>query len=89
MSSEKAELIINIGELIGDCLIARSQGKRLFTKIEPFDSVLLDFSEVRVVGQGFADEVFRVYPSKNKNVKIGYVNANDDVAFMIKRSLPK
>jgi len=84
----KTDLLVDLSQFAGERLISRSQAKRLFTEIEPFTSVTLDFAKVAIVGQGFVDEVFRVYPAKNKNIKINYINANDDVTFMIKRSLP-
>ncbi|HRE32174.1 MAG TPA: DUF4325 domain-containing protein [Candidatus Berkiella sp.] len=85
----KTDLLVNLSQLAGERLISRSQAKRLFARLEPFTQVTLDFNHVLSVGQGFVDEVFRVYPSKNPQVKINYINANDDVIFMIKRSLPK
>lgn len=84
-------MIVQLSKLIGegDSLMSRSQAKKLFTVIEPIGNVIFDFSNIRIVGQGFVDEVFRVYPLKNLNIKIEYINANEDVTFMIKRSLPK
>lgn len=81
MCSKNSELIVNVSELIGDRLMARSQAKRLFSRIEPFEAVTLDFAKVAIVGQGFVDEVFRVYPAKNPAIKINYINANEDVTF--------
>ncbi len=84
-------MIIQLSKLIGEgeSLMSRSQAKKLLTEIVPIGNVILDFSKIPMVGQGFVDEVFRVYPSKNPNIKIQYVNANEDVTFMLKRSLPK
>lgn len=86
---KKTDLLVDLSQLAGERLISRSQAKRLFSRIEPFEAVTLDFAKVAIVGQGFVDEVFRVYPAKNPAIKINYINANDDVTFMIKRSLPK
>lgn len=41
------------------------------------------------IGQGFVDEIFRVFPLKNPHVSIFYKNANPEVELMIKRGLPK
>lgn len=83
----KTELLVDLSQLEGERLISRSQAKRLFLKIEPFNNVVLDFAKVVTVGQGFVDEVFRVYCLKHPGIKIQYINANKDVEFMIKRSL--
>lgn len=84
-------MIVQLRKLFGEgeSLMSRSQAKKLFTEIGPIGNVILDFYNIPMVGQGFVDEVFRVYPLKNPNIKIEYINANEDVTFMIKRSLPK
>lgn len=83
----KTELLVDLSQLKNEYLISRSQAKRILMNIEPFTCVTLDFSKVKTVGQGFVDEIFRVYKLKNPNVTIQYINANDDVQFMIKRGL--
>ncbi len=39
-----------------------------------------------MIGQGFADEVFRVWKKAHPKVEIKAENTNDDVKFMIKRA---
>ncbi|MZG54605.1 MAG: DUF4325 domain-containing protein [Nitrospinae bacterium] len=56
--------------------------------MEKFKHVVLDFRDISTVGQGFVDEVFRVFQSKHPKIRIEYKNVNDDVKFMIERSLP-
>ena len=68
--------------------ISRSQARRIVLGLEKFKHVVLDFRHISTVGQGFVDEVFRVFQSKYPQIKIEYTNANDDVKFMIERSLP-
>ena len=50
--------------------------------------VVLDFQHIRTVGQGFVDEVFRVFQQKHPEIKIESVNTSEDIRFMIERSLP-
>jgi hypothetical protein len=38
-----------------------------------------------MIGQAFADEVFRVFANDHPNIEILSINANDDVKQMIKR----
>ena len=83
------DLLVNLSQYEGERLISRSQAKRLLARLTSFTRLMLDFSKVESVGQGFVDEMFRVYPSKNPNVSIFYKNANPEVEFMIKRGLPK
>lgn len=65
--------------------ISRSQARRIFYGLEKFKKVILDFDKVKAVGQGFADEVFRVWQNKYPGVKIDVKNTVPDVDFMIKR----
>jgi len=55
--------------------------------LEKFRSIILDFDQVPVVGQAFADEVFRVFQNKFPNIKIIPINMEEGVKFMIDRSI--
>ena len=80
---------VDLSQLEGERLISRSQAKRLISRLEPFTRITLNFAKVKSVGQGFVDEIFRVYPLKHARVHIKYIHANEEVDFMIKRGLPK
>lgn len=71
----------------GERLISRSQAKRLLSRVERFNRVVFDFESVDVIGQAFADELFRVFPGKHPQTRISYSNANVDVKKMIARAL--
>jgi len=66
--------------------VSRSEARRILTNLEKFKTVILDFKNTDTIGQGFADEVFRVWQSAHKDVKIVIKNANKDIEFMIKRA---
>ncbi|MBI4197205.1 MAG: DUF4325 domain-containing protein [Deltaproteobacteria bacterium] len=70
----------------GEEYISRSQAKRLIHSLEVFEKITLDFKGVKVVGQGFADEVFRVFLLQHPNIKIIPINCSEDVQFMINRA---
>ena len=70
----------------GTEFVSRSQAKRLVHGLEHFREVVLDFKDINLVGQGFADEVFRVWAHQHPEVELAPVNMNDAVAFMIERS---
>ena len=63
--------------------ISRSQARRILSGLDKFKTILLDFKNVETVGQGFADEVFRVWKSRHPGIEIIVKNANDNVQFMI------
>ena len=64
--------------------IARSQARKILYRLEQFQTVELDFSEVDFMGQGFADEVFRVFKNRCPEVEVIAINASPDVSRMIK-----
>jgi len=57
--------------------------------LEKFRHVVLDFRNVRTVGQAFVDEIFRVFGQAHPEIKFEYSNANENVAFMILRGISK
>ena len=69
--------------------VSRSQAKRLMARFEEFKNIILDFTNVDEIGQGFADEVFRVFPEKHPDSKLTPVNCSDSVMQMIKRVQPR
>ncbi len=69
-----------------DQLISRSQAKRLLARVELFKIVLFDFDGVDVIGQAFADEIFRVFARQHPNVELHPINANSQVKRMIERA---
>ena len=64
--------------------IARSQARRVVYRLEEFRQVELDFSGIEFMGQGFADEVFRVFQNKYPEVELIPLHANEEVLGMIK-----
>jgi len=71
---------------IGVRFMSRSEAKRLLHGLEKFREVVLDFSGVDAVGQGFADEVFRVWAGAHPEVLLDPTNMNEAVAFMVERA---
>ena len=69
-----------------EALISRSQAKRLLTNFERFKTVILDFEGVEQIGQGFADEVFRVFVQSHPNIELVPFKANRQVEAMIRRA---
>ena len=63
--------------------ISRSQAKRLLARFERFERIELDFTGITEIGQGFADEVFRVFQKQYPNCRITAKNYNQNVRKMI------
>ncbi len=83
----KTNLFVKLSRLEEEQYISRSQAKRLLVGTEKFKKLLLDFQDVKSVGQAFVDEVFRVFKNQNPEIEIDYINANSDVEFMLKRGI--
>ncbi len=66
-------------------LLARSQARRILSGLDRYKAVTLDFQKVKEVGQGFIDEIFRVFKERNPTIQLLYINANPAVEFMIQR----
>ncbi len=80
------EVTIRLYEKGIPTFISRSQARRVFYGLEKFKKIILDFEGVKAIGQGFADEVFRVWQGNYPDIKIIIKNTNQDVDFMIKRA---
>lgn len=79
------EVTVRLYERGMTTFISRSQARRILQGLEKFKKIILDFDKVRAIGQGFADEVFRVWQRKYPEIKITVKNSDQDIDFMIKR----
>ena len=67
-------------------LMSRSEAKRLLLGLDEYSVLDFNFKNVAEIGQGFCDEVFRVYANRNPGKILSYHNASDVVRYMIERS---
>lgn len=80
----KTAVSLKLMECDGDLLMSRSQAKRLVARFDRFLEVILDFSGIDMVGQGFADELFRVFANAHPQVNLRPVNYGKNVENMIR-----
>ncbi len=64
--------------------IARSQARRVAYRLEEFRQIEFDFSGIDFLGQGFADEIFRIFQNQHPEIELIPINANETVLGMIK-----
>ena len=69
--------------------ISRSQARRLIIGLDKFKIIVLDFNKVKMIGQGFADEIFRIFSSNHPGIAIETINCCKAVDFMIRRAMTK
>ena len=71
----------------GTRLVSRSEAKLLTEGLDRFSEVDMDFAGVDAVGQGFVDEVFRVWAAAHPSTRVVPVNMAPAVDFMVTRGL--
>jgi len=75
---------VHLAQYGDEQLISRSQGKRLVAGLDRFKRVLYDFAGVGMIGQAFADEVFRVFAEAYPHIELVTFNVCPPVAHMIR-----
>ncbi|NPV01745.1 MAG: DUF4325 domain-containing protein [Brevinematales bacterium] len=79
----KTEVYVDLMLSKGENLISRSQAKRLLNGFEKFKTIILVFDNIESIGQGFADEIFRVFKNNHPDIEIIPTHAGEDVMRMI------
>lgn len=64
--------------------VSRSEARRLLAGLDKFREIILDFKGVNSLGQGFADEIFRVFTGQQPGIVIKTENLNPTIAPIIK-----
>lgn len=84
----KTKITVHLAkDCLGHDFVSRSLAKRILMNVEKFKIIVLDFENIDNIGQGFADEVFRVFKNKNPDITIVPVNMNEEIEFMINRAM--
>lgn len=83
---DKTEIRVKLYTMAG-VHISRSQARRILDGLEKFKIILFDFDKVSVVGQAFADEIFRVFHNKYPDIILQTENMEEGVKFMVERAI--
>lgn len=83
----KTVVPVRLAQYGDELLVSRSQAKRLLVRVDRFKTVLFDFSDVKNIGQAFADEVFRVFQNNHPEIELVPIHTNEDVKKMISRAM--
>jgi anti-sigma regulatory factor (Ser/Thr protein kinase) len=70
----------------GGVHISRSQARRILAGLDKFKVILLDYENVPLVGQSFADEIYRVFQKRHPDIRIEDENMSEGVRFMVERA---
>ena len=83
-SFHKTVISVKLMQFEGQSLMSRSQAKRLLARVDHFKEAVLDFEDVVIIGQSFADEIFRVFQNEHPEIMLIPVNMHPDVERMIR-----
>ena len=82
----KTVVPVRLARMGDENLVSRSQAKRLLQRVERFRCVAFDFAGVTMIGQAFADEIFRVFANEHPEVELVAIHATAEVQQMIRRA---
>ena len=84
--SNKTAIRVSLFEEGG--FVSRTEAKRLAAHLESFGKVELDFEGIESVGQGFIDELFRVWQNDHPQTHLVPIRANRSIISMIAMTAP-
>ena len=67
----------------GEIWISRSQAKKLLAGLEKYKKIIFDFAGIEVIGQAFADEIFRVFNIHHPSIELEPINMSESVKLMV------
>ncbi len=82
----KTEIIVKLVEEYEKNLISRSVAKRILNNLEKFKEITFDYQGIENIGQGFADQIYRIFQNENPEVILNSINTNEEIKFMINRA---
>jgi anti-sigma regulatory factor (Ser/Thr protein kinase) len=65
-------------------LVSRSQARRLLARFDKFREISLDFRNVAMIGQPFADEIFRVFRTQHPTIDLIPLFESQDIRQVIR-----
>lgn len=71
----------------GDIWISRSQAKKVLAGLEKYKKIIFNFAGVEVIGQAFADEIFRVFNIEHPDIILEPINMSDSVKLMVSHAV--
>lgn len=70
----------------GDIWISRSQAKKVLAGLARYKKIIFNFAGVNVIGQAFADEIFRVFNIEHPEIELEPINMSESVRLMVERA---
>jgi anti-sigma regulatory factor (Ser/Thr protein kinase) len=86
---DKTTIHVNLFKEHGGSFVSRTEAKAIGTRLEGFEEIELDFAGILEIGQGFADQLFRVWARENPSSRLVPINANPAILAMILAMRPR
>ena len=86
---DKTTIHVDLFKEHGGSFVSRTEAKAIGTRLEGFEEIKLDFAGISEIGQGFADQLFRVWARENPSSRLVPINANPAILAMIKAMRPR
>jgi anti-sigma regulatory factor (Ser/Thr protein kinase) len=83
---DRTEVTVRLFEM-SDTFVSRSEAKRVGSHLERFEQAVIDFTGIEMVGQGFVDELFRVWAREHPGTVLVPRHMSPAVERMITRGL--
>lgn len=80
---DKTTIHVDLFRVRGGSFVSRTEAKRVGAHLEGFGVIELDFAGITEIGQGFADQLFRVWARDNPTSRLVPLNANPAILAMI------
>ena len=82
---DKTEIRVKLF-MSGGVHVSRSQARRILEGLDKFKVIMFDYDNVPLVGQAFADEIYRVFQERHPDIRLENENMSEGVRFMVERS---
>jgi anti-sigma regulatory factor (Ser/Thr protein kinase) len=82
----KTRIPVKLAAFNDEPLTSRASAKRVLSRADRFEELVMDFTGVRSIGQAFADEIFRVFAAAHPKIDLVPINASIEVTQMIRRA---
>ena len=85
LTLDTTEIPINLFQE-GDIWISRSQAKKVLSGLTRYKKIIFNFAGVDVIGQAFADEIFRVFNIEHPGIELEAINMSNSVRLMVEHA---
>lgn len=80
---DKTTIHVDLFNEHGGSFVSRTEAKAIGTRLEGFEEIEIDFAGISEIGQGFADQLFRVWALENPSSRLVPINTNPAILAMI------